>query len=169
MQILVLNDCDFNIWKYVRKNMKFQSVCWPNNECWICQSPQSIYKISYANVVEEASTEWTKKNKMKKPKNIHSVCVRRRGMPNTETETFSIHWIQYCVPQTIWIWINWCSKTSRIWTIRIQWQTKNYKLIEYGIQQIAREHTKPIQIFLQQTAAANLLVVLFNISLTGLN
>lgn len=27
MQILVLNDCDFNIWKYVRKNMKFQSVC----------------------------------------------------------------------------------------------------------------------------------------------
>lgn len=32
-----------------------------------------------------------KKNKMKKQKNIHSVCVRRRGMPNTETETFSIH------------------------------------------------------------------------------
>lgn len=46
---------------------------------------------------------------------------------------------------------------------------KNYKLIEYGIQQMAREHTKPIQIFLQQTAAANLLMVLFNISLTGLN
>lgn len=65
-----------------------------------------------------------KKNKMKKQKNIHSVCVRRRGMPNTETETFSIHWIQYCVPQTIWIWIIWCNKTSRIWTIRIQWQTK---------------------------------------------